>query len=291
MSRLLRAAARIAPVLGPRRAPRIYEALARLAAPVLPASLVVRERNRRHGLPADLESATLGNFGRYLGEFLSVGGGGDDMAGSDSSPACDRSSVSDHLSVRDRSPVRDSSSVRDRVRALSGRVNVAEAARSIAAGRAALAVTPHFGNWELGALMLREAFGPVSVIIRTTGDPGLDAAIRICRGDNLLLDVAEGSRGILAALARPGVVAAAIDEPRRDGVPVEFLGRTARFPSGLFRMAKQTNAAIHPTRCRRNSAGKIDLEVYSEARSAQEVAARFEEWIREDPAQWVLLAR
>lgn len=152
-------------------------------------------------------------------------------------------------------------------------------------------MTAHYGNWELAAVGIGSALGPISVVIRTTGDPYLDTRILRCRGSNHLLDVAAGVGSVMDILANGGVVAAAIDEPQIKGTEVTFFGRKMIMAAPLFKMAKKTNAAIIPTLARRNASGKIEIKSYPEAKDEQEVAARFEEWIREDPAQWVLMKR
>lgn len=160
-----------------------------------------------------------------------------------------------------------------------------------ASGRGALAVTPHFGNWEFGALAIGEAFEDVSVIVRTTGDAVVDAHIRRCRGRNTLLDVKSGLRAAWRALERGGIVCVAIDEPRSDGIDVDFLGGRHRFPTPLFRMAERTKAAIIPVRCGRDARGRVAVATFPEAHDAHDVARVFSEWIRSDPAQWSMLGR
>ncbi len=205
------------------------------------------------GRDAGAVPAVMAHFGRYLGEFYAVRGHEDRL---------DR--ITDTIEI---GPVR----------------------RALGEGRAVLAVTPHFGNWELGALILGRHLGPVSVIIRTTGDEILDRRIRACRGGNRTLDVAQGFRPVLAALNRGGVVCAAIDEPQASGEEIEFLGVRTIVPGALFRAAREANAAVIPTRCRREPSGRLSLECRDETRTAQETADVFSDWIRRDPEQWILM--
>lgn len=207
------------------------------------------------GLPLNSTDTIVSNFARYLGEFYSARG--------------------------------ESA----RVRELSGRCDFEPLRRARSENRGALLVTAHFGNWELGAMIIAEEFGPLAVIIRTTGDPSLDARIRVCRGSNDLLDVDGSPRAIIEAFERRRLIAAAIDEPRGEGEEVEFFGQRVFYPAALFRMAARTGAAILPTRCGRDSDGRIAVTIEPEVFTAQDVARRFEAWIRADPGQWMLMRR
>jgi len=117
----------------------------------------------------------------------------------------------------------------------------------------------------------------------------VDERIKICRGRNRLFDVSKGVRPILRALEEKAIVAAAVDEPRSKGVEVKFMGANIFFPSAIFRMAEETDSALIPVRCKRSHEGKITVKSYEEVRTPQELADIFEEWIREEPEQWMLM--
>jgi KDO2-lipid IV(A) lauroyltransferase len=253
--RLLRGAAALAPRLGPRVAPALFGMIGRLGWRLAPARSVI-EQNQRH-LPREdrrvRESSE--SFGRYLGEFLSIEGRA------------------------------------DRLRFLTGEARIDSIRNAVAAGKTVLAVTPHFGNWEFGGLWLGALFGPVRIIIRRTGDPVLDERILRCRGANELIDAETSVMRVHRVLAKPGIVCAAIDEPRASGVEVILLGHRVRWSKALFVMAARAGAVIIPTVCHRRSDGRLDLVSEAPAATPQEVADRFDRWIREDPGQWVLLRR
>ena len=257
MRRILRLAALLAPLLGVKITPKLYGALAKLFWFYAPAKNILKANFKRAGISAspELISETVRNFGRYLSELFSVLG------------------KSESLSF------------------LRGEVDIDSLKKTHESGRGAFALSPHFGNWEVGALILGEEFGGISVIIRTTGDKWLDERIKICRGRNRLFDVSKGVRPILRALEEKAIVAAAVDEPRSKGVEVKFMGANIFFPSAIFRMAEETDSALIPVRCKRSHEGKITVKSYEEVRTPQELADIFEEWIREEPTQWMLMER
>lgn len=100
--------------------------------------------------------------------------------------------------------------------------------------RGALLVTPHYGNWELGALAVGHSLGGISVVIRTTGDRILDRYIQRARGANRLINVEDGIRPVIDTLQSRGVVAAAIDEPQSSGTEVIFFGKKILMADALL---------------------------------------------------------
>lgn len=229
--------------------------LARLFHSFAPGLQNVRANFDRFGLPRTATPEVMANFARYLGEFLSVEG--------------------------------DPS----RLGKIIVNVQLDSIRAAVTAGRGVLAVTPHFGNWEFGALAIGAAFPGTAVLIRTTGDEKVDERIRKCRGANILLDVDQGLRGAWRVLEMGGIVCAAIDEPRSEGIAVDFLGGRTFFPAPLFRMAERVNAAVIPVRCARDAARHVSVETFAPANDAQDVARIFSEWISRDPALWVMLGR
>lgn len=252
--RIFRAAARLAPLIGPRAAARLFAAAAAAGWRLAPAREAIAANLSFLGLVPEPRD-NLRHFGRYLGEFFGVGG--------------EPSRLSECL----------------------GECDFASLRTTRATGKGALVVTMHYGNWELGALALAREFGQVAVIIRRTGDEWLDERIRQCRGANLLLDVEGGLRPVWRALETGGIVCAAIDEPRSEGERVDLLTGWLIMPSALLNAAARTGAALIPVCCGRDAGGRISVRLAPPARSGQEVADRFGEWLREDPTQWVLMRK
>ena len=244
----------MAPVLGPVASKALFSKITGGFSGIIPARENVRKNLEFAGLPRRFEKEILKNFGAYLGEFLSL---------------------RNHPENLDR---------------ILGDCDFGAIEKLRQQGRSCLAATCHYGNWEVGALSYGKYFPDVSVIIRTTGDAYLDGHIRACRGSNNLIDIDNGGRQVLKVLGRAkSIVCAAVDEPRDEGVEVQFLGRTVFFPQGLFRMAKKSGVAIVPTLCKRNK-GLINVIAQEPVADAQELADCFSQWIRDDPSQWMLLS-
>lgn len=253
---IFRLAAAVAPTLGPVFAPRLFSSIAERFAGGLPSREHVLGNLRSAGISDSYLPAIMGNFGRYLGEFLCLGG----------TPPC-RASALDRM---------------------LGDGDVEELRRVHEDKRGAILMSMHYGNWELGAHAFAREFGAVHVIIRRTGDEFLDRAMALCREGCQLIDVERGALPIFRALESGAIIAAAVDEPRRSGDEAKFFGGTVRYPSALFEAARRTNAALLPTLCRRSATGRIEVEVARPITEPQELADCFERWIRADPSQWII---
>jgi KDO2-lipid IV(A) lauroyltransferase len=115
-----------------------------------------------------------------------------------------------------------------------GRVHV-ENAR--AAGRGAIVLTSHLGNWELGGRVLQEWGWPATAVFQPYRSGRMQKFIQKRRAPGLgYLAVGRGAaRGVARALERGEAVAILADRPfGEDGVPVTLCGRPARLPRGPF---------------------------------------------------------
>ena len=201
---------------------------------------------------------------------------------------------------------------RERTRALvGGREGEAALYRALEAGRGAIVVTPHLGNWELGGAVLAQQGRAPHVLTARRGDADLQryrerfrrrAGIRF-----LHVDEARGAAaGIVEAaevLRRGGVVAMLADRlaPGGRGIDVDFFGGRCRFPAGPAALALATGAPIFATavvlaerfRYRVLIAPPIAVRAGPRAgrdaalaEATQAIATAFEGWIRAYPDQW-----
>lgn len=119
-----------------------------------------------------------------------------------------------------------------------------EAARS--AGRGALLLTGHFGNFELlGGWLGR--IHPVDFVVQPLSNPGVDEMLGRERERSGVgqIPIGGGVRGVLQSLAANRWVALVADQDaRRHGVFVPFFGRPASTPTGPARIALRTGAPI-----------------------------------------------
>jgi len=173
----------------------------------------------------------------------------------------------------------------------------------LAAGRGAIAVTGHTGNWELLAAALSARGYLLSVVARRVNDARFDALVvrfrRLAGVDVLVRDDPNFLGGVRAALARGRVVALLIDQDTRGaGVFVPFFGRPARTPPGPAVLALRTRAPLLTAFIERRSDGGHVIRVTPVEigdRSGRErvtdltarLTAAIEAQIRSAPAEWV----
>ena len=123
-----------------------------------------------------------------------------------------------------------------------------EAAR--AAGRGALLVTAHIGNWELRGVAHGWLFGPIGVVARPLDNPALDA--RLCafrhRSGNSVIYKKRALPQVLRLLRENREVAFLIDQnvQEKDGIFVDFFGRPAATTTVAAALAVKTGCALDP---------------------------------------------
>jgi KDO2-lipid IV(A) lauroyltransferase len=119
----------------------------------------------------------------------------------------------------------------------------------LAAGRGAIAVTGHVGNWELMAAAMTAHGCPLTVVARRVNDARFDALVADFRRslgvEVLVRDDPEFLSGVREALGRNRVVAILIDQDTRGaGVFVPFFGRPARTPAGAAVLALRARVPL-----------------------------------------------
>lgn len=170
-------------------------------------------------------------------------------------------------------------------------------------GQGVVAVTGHYGNWELLAAWTA-LHGRVAVVGRQLYDPRVDEALtrrRQAKGLTLF-QRNTAVRPILRWLKDGGILGVLADQDTGvDSMYVDFFGREAKTPSGPAVLAAATGSALVTAYCRRRPDGAYKL-VYQPAIPVpprreggspmdlwpvvQEYARRMEAAIREAPEQW-----
>jgi KDO2-lipid IV(A) lauroyltransferase len=171
--------------------------------------------------------------------------------------------------------------------------------QAMAAGRGAVLISAHFGNWEAARLVARDAGIEVGIIYRAFNNRWFDklSMLRIRRaGEPVLHKGKTGSREMLKHLRRGGAMLVLIDQ-RASGQPLlPFLGRPARTPAAVAALCARTGAALIPVRARRDATGlgfdiRFEPPVETGEPEAMTTAVndRISAWIEEDPGQWFWL--
>lgn len=132
-------------------------------------------------------------------------------------------------------------------------------------GRGIILVTGHYGNWEIGSLLIREALDlPLTIVAMPEADPQVNRIRRQIR-DRLGADTLEVRQSLDTALqirrrlAGSHIVAMLIDRHYgRDRVPVTLFGRRALFLRTPLLMAHATGAPVLPCFIERVGPGRFD---------------------------------
>ena len=174
-------------------------------------------------------------------------------------------------------------------------------------GNGIILVTPHLGHWELAGIWLARNGFRLNVVSLEDEDPKTEALRNRMREEHgiRLLRVDPGSDAIASmvemmdALKRNEIVAMLTDRPaaeRSEEVP--FFGRTARLPAGAFVLSWLTHAPVIPCYSVLDDRGyslvtdpPVELDrTRSRAaeirRGVEEMARRYEGYIRSHPDQW-----
>jgi KDO2-lipid IV(A) lauroyltransferase len=177
-------------------------------------------------------------------------------------------------------------------------------------GMPAMAMTGHFGNWELQSHVYGKVVAPMAFIVRPLKDPVLDRIVterRECVG-NVVIRKAESAKGVMRMLRKKVLVGILVDQnvDRHDGVLVDLFTRKAYTTFGIARLALAMRAAVHPGFIFRDPERKfhhvlrfgppvaIDYDAPREEevpRVARRCNEELERAIRQAPDQWMWFHR
>ncbi|MAW85171.1 MAG: lipid A biosynthesis lauroyl acyltransferase [Phyllobacteriaceae bacterium] len=170
-------------------------------------------------------------------------------------------------------------------------------------GRPAIFFTAHMGNFELLPVAAMTYGLEVTALFRPPNNPYL--AERLMSARHTAMGALVPSRaGAAFALARVlengGKAGMLVDQFFIRGLMVDFFGREASTSPLLGKLARQFDCAIHPARCIRLPDGRFHLTLFDAIDPVrdgkgridvhgvtQQVAGIVEDWIRQDPGQWM----
>lgn len=165
-----------------------------------------------------------------------------------------------------------------------------------AAGKGAVLVGAHYGNWEAGRVAAKRAGHEVGIIYRAFNNRYLDRFtmnLIPVAGEPVLQKGREGMRALVGHVRRGGMILILVDQ-RNSGAPfLDFLGQPAETVTAAADLAARTGAALIPMRAARNVAARrfdvtFEAPIPADAPGGamQAVNDRIAAWVREDPAQW-----
>lgn len=168
-----------------------------------------------------------------------------------------------------------------------------------AAGRGAVLVSAHLGNWEMIRLSLQQRGIACAMIYRAFNNAPFDRFVRArmtAVGEPVLSKGRAGMRAFVTHVARGGAALILVDQKQSGAPNLPFLGQPAETALAAADLASRCKAPLIPVRAlRRPGATGFDLLFEAplpEAPSAERMAAvnaRIGTWIRDDPEQWFWL--
>jgi KDO2-lipid IV(A) lauroyltransferase len=174
-------------------------------------------------------------------------------------------------------------------------------------GVGCLAVSAHFGNWELGPLPgNRAGLNPVN-FYRAPNNPLVSALVQRLRlrlsPGGFLPKSTEGARQAQAMLKAGAHIGMLVDQKQNEGIAVLFFGRDAmttpaaaafaqrmRVPIVASKVERLRGAHFRITVCRVEQADTGDRKA-DVAETTRRINALFEAWIRERPDLWFWVHR
>lgn len=177
-------------------------------------------------------------------------------------------------------------------------------------GVGVLAMTAHFGNWEISSHAVATVFSPAAFIVRPLSDPTWDRIVTERRewSGNRVIRKADSAKEVMREIRRGTMVGILIDQNvhRNKGILVDFFTKKAYTTDGIARMALALRSNIHPAFIFRDPERKFHhtlrfgpaIPMDPAAPKEEEIARltrrcneELEKAIREDPAQWFWLHR
>lgn len=176
-----------------------------------------------------------------------------------------------------------------------------------AAGRGAVLVTGHYGNWELLGATLGHHAGGVAYIFPAQSNPGTDAFINETRRrlGVELIPMEQGMRRALRRILEGGNIGMLVDQDaRKIGIHLPFFGRPASTLTGPARLAIRARSPLYVTLLERTGPARFRARLldWIEPREGAEEEAELarltlalnetlERAIRERPDHWYWIHR
>ncbi len=173
--------------------------------------------------------------------------------------------------------------------------------------RAAMFVSGHFANWEVGPMVTGAHGFPLAVVYRKPNNPYVDALVRWLRRPvtpALFPKGSQGARGMMRWLREGRAIGLLIDQKMREGIELSFFGHPAMTGIVPAQMALMTNAAILPAQVIRLKGCQFRViihppltvdETMTHDEKIRDLTQRMndflEDHIRAYPGQWLWLHR
>lgn len=170
-------------------------------------------------------------------------------------------------------------------------------------GRPGIAVTGHFGNWELAALACARHGLALTFVYRAPNNPWVDrwlADARSFLGGRMVPKGKEAAKGLVATMRAGGHAGLLVDQKLNEGIPVPFIGRDAMTGTVMADMALRYDAPVVPIRVTRLKGARFRVEAFpplalsrgGDLKADVPAAMRvvndlLSDWVRQTPGQWL----
>ena len=177
-------------------------------------------------------------------------------------------------------------------------------------GVGVLAMTGHFGNWEVSSHAYATVFGPMASVVRPLSDSAWDRIVSERRelSGNRVIRKFDSAKAVMREIRRGTMVGILIDQNvhRNKGVLVDFFTKSAYTTDGIARIALALRSNVHPGFIFRDPKKKFHhvvkfcpaIEMDPTAPREEEVVRitrrcneELEKAIRQDPTQWFWIHR
>ncbi|MEM7210356.1 MAG: lysophospholipid acyltransferase family protein [Pseudomonadota bacterium] len=163
------------------------------------------------------------------------------------------------------------------------------------AGKGAIVVTAHFGNWEAIRVASKREGHEIGIIYRAFNNRYLDAFTMkmIPDAGAPVLQKGSGLRQLLHHVRKGGLMMILVDQ-RNSGAPfIDFMGQPAETVTAAAEMAAKIGVPLIPARAVRDTANRrFDVQFETPVEGTDPVAmmtevnSRISAWVTEYPAQW-----
>jgi lauroyl/myristoyl acyltransferase len=178
--------------------------------------------------------------------------------------------------------------------------------KAIAEGKGVVLVSAHYGNPEL-TVQAMAGFGVHAYVFTEPLQPpqlsDLVHRLRSTHGHMYRPVSMSAVKGAIRHLRQGGVVAILCDRDiQKTGQLLPLCGSPARFPVGAAMLAVRTGALVVPAFSQRHGPGRNEVwiepplslertgdEEHDVRAITEKILARFEEYLRRDPGQWMVL--
>lgn len=177
----------------------------------------------------------------------------------------------------------------------------------LAQNRGAVVVAGHLANWETQPLVAKINDVNLCLVYRKPNNPYLDGLLLRARGagsDTHIPKSMEGMREMVRVLRKGGYLGLLVDQKFNEGIPVPFFGRDAMTFTTPATLALKYGVEIIPVQTERLSGARFRITVHppininktgSPDADIENIMTKInnmmEDWVRQNPGQWLWLHR